>query len=332
MNNNVIFRFYYSEILYIHVKGGIMLTFRQVEAFRAMMLYKQVSKASESLYISQPSMSRLLQDIERSLTIVLFKRSKNRLIPTKSAYLLYAEVEKSFSGLQDINDKALQLKRGLKKQIRIMGLPFFMNDIFVDMMAYYLNLKGKDLYIKSETRISNMVLQECMNSRCDIGFISDINFNKNDFYLVKEFRIPCVCIYKKGDVISSKETITYEDIEQLPFVGISAKTKFGHELNQNLKKNNIKLNKVLELSSFSLVSQFVAKGFGVGIVDVASAKNLSSSLDYKFFTKPIYFPFMMVLPRPLPHMKPMVDEVNNCFSDYLNTFIQSECFAPKSCS
>ena len=41
-----------------------------------------VSKAAESLFISQPSLSRFIKDLENRLGVTLFQRINNRLILT----------------------------------------------------------------------------------------------------------------------------------------------------------------------------------------------------------------------------------------------------------
>lgn len=48
------------------------MNFRQLEAFRATMKTGSVSAAANTMYISQPSVSRLLKELEDSLGIQLF--------------------------------------------------------------------------------------------------------------------------------------------------------------------------------------------------------------------------------------------------------------------
>ena len=75
---------------------------RQLEAFRAVMLYRTVTLASEMLHISQPATTRLLADLESSLRIKLFDRVKGRLHPTVEAQALYEEVQRSLVGMDRI--------------------------------------------------------------------------------------------------------------------------------------------------------------------------------------------------------------------------------------
>ncbi|POO72177.1 transcriptional regulator, partial [Bacillus subtilis] len=50
------------------------MNFRQLEAFRAVMLTGSMTGAGHAMSISQPAVSRLIHDLEHELKLVLFQR------------------------------------------------------------------------------------------------------------------------------------------------------------------------------------------------------------------------------------------------------------------
>ncbi|TIU76967.1 MAG: LysR family transcriptional regulator, partial [Mesorhizobium sp.] len=72
------------------------LSVRQLEAFEATMVAGSVSGAAIALNVSQPSVSRLLQELEIDTGLSLFDRSHGRLVPTEQGLLFYGEVGKTF--------------------------------------------------------------------------------------------------------------------------------------------------------------------------------------------------------------------------------------------
>jgi len=58
------------------------MNLRQLEAFRATMVAGTVTGAAARLRISQPAVSRLISQLERTTKLVLFIRSKQRVYPT----------------------------------------------------------------------------------------------------------------------------------------------------------------------------------------------------------------------------------------------------------
>ena len=67
----------------INFSGDAPLNLRQLEAFRATMRSGSITEAAEMMHISQPSVSRLIADIERSVGFPLFLRSGRGCNPTK---------------------------------------------------------------------------------------------------------------------------------------------------------------------------------------------------------------------------------------------------------
>src|SRR6266852_2026092 len=90
-----------------------MLSFRQIEAFRAVIVLHSMTRAAETLNISQPAVSRLMRDMELNLGLTLFRRRKGGLQPTEEALALYAEVERSFVGVDKIARAAVRIRERL---------------------------------------------------------------------------------------------------------------------------------------------------------------------------------------------------------------------------
>jgi hypothetical protein len=59
------------------------MNLRQIEAFRAVMVAGTVTGAAARLRISQPAVSRLISQLERTTKLALFVRSKQRVYPTR---------------------------------------------------------------------------------------------------------------------------------------------------------------------------------------------------------------------------------------------------------
>ncbi|WP_278120477.1 LysR family transcriptional regulator [Mesorhizobium sp. WSM4887] len=78
------------------------LSVRQLEAFEATMVAGSVSGAAIALNVSQPSVSRLLQELEIDTGLSLFDRSHGRLVPTEQGLLFYGEVGKTFHGARNL--------------------------------------------------------------------------------------------------------------------------------------------------------------------------------------------------------------------------------------
>ncbi len=90
------------------------MNLRQLEAFRATIRSGSITGAAKMLHISQPSVSRLISDLEHSNGFALFNRVGRGLTPTVEGQHFYDGVEEMFVGLERVQDlaKSIRLSRG----------------------------------------------------------------------------------------------------------------------------------------------------------------------------------------------------------------------------
>ena len=70
------------------------MTFLQVKYFVAVCECGYVTKAAEQLYVSQPSVSRAIRELEEEYHVELFRREKQRMILTNRGEYLWKESKK----------------------------------------------------------------------------------------------------------------------------------------------------------------------------------------------------------------------------------------------
>ena len=69
------------------------MEFRVLRYFMAVVREGSITKAADILHISQPTLSRQLQDLEAQLGVRLFERGKRKISLTSDGLLLYRRSE-----------------------------------------------------------------------------------------------------------------------------------------------------------------------------------------------------------------------------------------------
>ncbi|MDE1005922.1 MAG: LysR family transcriptional regulator, partial [Paraburkholderia fungorum] len=139
---------------------------RQLEAFRAVMLYQTVTLASEMLHISQPATTRLLADLERSVAFKLFDRVKGRLHPTVEGQALFEEVQRSLAGVDRISRAADDIRNLRRGTLQIAAAPSIALSLLPHAIADYLKSKP-DAHVSLASHSSRTVVDMVMGQRCD---------------------------------------------------------------------------------------------------------------------------------------------------------------------
>ena len=87
------------------------INLRQIEVFKALIDHGTVSRAAETLNISQPAASKLLMHLESDTGLKLFDRAKGRLAPTTQAMQLYSEIDRIFAGVRQVETAIAVIRR-----------------------------------------------------------------------------------------------------------------------------------------------------------------------------------------------------------------------------
>ena len=74
-----------------------MLTLRQIEVIRAVMVAGSIAGAAKLLGVSAPGLSRLMKYTERSLGLRLFDRRQGRFVPSEEAKDIFKQVNIIFA-------------------------------------------------------------------------------------------------------------------------------------------------------------------------------------------------------------------------------------------
>src|SRR3990172_9234721 len=87
------------------------VSFYQLEVFYAVARRLSYSRAAEELYISQPAVSKRIQDMERALGVQVFERTGRRISLTDAGRVVYAYAQRGF-GLAEETRQALEELEG----------------------------------------------------------------------------------------------------------------------------------------------------------------------------------------------------------------------------
>ena len=135
------------------------MNLRQLDAFRAVMMTGSVTNAADYLHLSQPAVSRLIGDLERSVGFSLFIRAKGSpLVPTPEAESLYSEVERTFAGMDALRRAADDIKSFRSGNLRIACLPALAMG-FMPAVIEAFRAEHPTVTIQLQTRSSSTVRQ-----------------------------------------------------------------------------------------------------------------------------------------------------------------------------
>ncbi len=149
------------------------LSVRHIETIHAVVLSGSVTGAAARLHVTQPAVSNVLKDAEERLGYQLFDRRGGRLLPTPLADLLFEEIERSFTGLDAINDYCQQIQQNHHRRVSVACTPAFSATVFPQMAKAHARMYPP-VFFSIHSRDASHVAAMVNSRKADIGFALDV--------------------------------------------------------------------------------------------------------------------------------------------------------------
>lgn len=246
-----------------------------------------INKASERLYVSQPSLTSSIQELEKELGLALFHRSGRgvTLTPEGADFILYArQVYSQYEELLDRFGKG----RNQKKKFGVSTQHYsFAVKAFVELVKDFDTSRYEFAIRETQTKA---IIADVANMRSEIGILYFSDFNRSAigkllrtaglvFYPLIKCR-PYVYLWS-GHPLAERDTIRFEELQDYPCLsfeqGDSESFYFAEEIlstqeyRRTIKANDraTMLNLMVGLNGYTLCSGIICQELnGSGYVAV----------------------------------------------------------------
>ncbi|OZI26380.1 LysR family transcriptional regulator [Bordetella genomosp. 9] len=273
------------------------MNFKQVEAFRAVMMTRSMTTAAGLLHTSQPNVSRWIALLEKTLGFVLFQRVGTRLIPTPEAEAFYADVERAFIGLESLNDSASSIRRRGTGMLRVGAVGSITQCVMPDAMRLF-RQKCSDIPVVVNTGGSDVVAKWVATGYCDIGF-SSIHTDVPTLHYERINMAQGVGIVASTHRLSRKKLLKPTDFKDEAFISLPAGSFNRAAIDRHFPDDARILS--IETPYATTICTMVAKGLGVSIVNPIVSRALrDAGLREIAFSEQVEFPSYAVTSHQFP--------------------------------
>jgi DNA-binding transcriptional LysR family regulator len=294
------------------------LPMRQLEAFHAVVVSGNMTKAAKSLGVSQPAISRLVASLEGSMGFPLFQRLSGGLRVTPEARIIFDEVEKSLAHLNHISRLTENIQDKKSGHLRVACLPGFATSLLPRVLAKFLK-ERQGLTLTLEPRAPERIQQWISAQQFDVG-LSEL-FEDNPAIDSEAILIRTVCVAPKGHPLGDKKIITAKDLDGLPIIHASHDHSLYLSLRQAFNKAGAEFNGVVETRQFAPACIMVAEGYGVSVVSEIDAREYErEDIVIRPFKPDIPFTINILYPAYMPRSIATIEFVE-AFKQNLKPFM-----------
>ena len=216
---NIFYIDYYSFLLYNIKKDDFKeneMNITQLKYFHAVATYHTVSLAAQHLYISQPSLSNAIKELEKEFSVNLFYRRYNGMFLTPAGTKLYNYVTDLISRYDEV-ERIMRAMGKDRKQLRL-GIPpmigaFLLGNIYKDFIS---TREDVDLCITEKGRYE--LLDRLNDGLLDAVLIPHNTPFDSDISAKKIGTLEIVCCANRISPLSQYTTVDAKALAEYPLL------------------------------------------------------------------------------------------------------------------
>jgi len=206
-----------------------------------------------------------IKKLETELEIKLFVRNKRGVTLTPEGKVLYEYVSKAMENIFLAENKIENFKKLETGNIRI-GIGTNLTKFFLVKHLEKFHKKYPKININLDTSMTKELLKKLDEDKIDIAVIASDEETCKDFNIEYAQEIQDIFIASEEFSGLKGREVTLEELSNYPLLLQSSHSHTRKFIDKIAEENDIKLNSIMDLASYSLVIEFAKIGMGVGFV------------------------------------------------------------------
>jgi DNA-binding transcriptional LysR family regulator len=250
-----------------------MLTLRQIEVIRAVMLAGTLAGAARMLGVSAPGVSRLMKYTERTLKVKLFERIQNRYVPSREAEDIFEQINGVYKKVDDLQYVLQQVDRGAGILFKIASVPSLSHFVVPNALKRLREkfpALGLDLDIIKVQEVQDYLLL----GKCELAVLS-YSIAHPGLELQSLGRGTLRCVVPLGHPLSGSPVVSVADIARYPIVGVVPDDPYGRIMLDPFQRAGVPYELAMSVRFGVTTIGLVRAGIGVAVIDQFAAPDAS---------------------------------------------------------
>lgn len=254
--------------------------------------YQNITKASEALYVSQPTLSKFLISLEKNLELKLFRKVGHKYILTYAGERYIDAAKKILEIKKNLDTELADI---IKRDIGVLniGMP--------NMRCTYMLPRTLPVFEKSYPKVkinmfegtSNEIDKKLLNGDIEIAFYSKPN-NINPLIeyetLATEELLICTCNnhpierFAKINPASKHQKLELQMLKNERLILLSPEQRTGQISRYYLQKSGIKFENIMYIENMPAVMDLVEIGYGVAFIFESHLRYHAGNMQIKGYS------------------------------------------------
>lgn len=234
------------------------------------------SKAAENLFITQPTISKMVKNLENELGVTLFDRSRKKLCLTDVGTVILEQAELidiAFRNLEIALENLVELKKG---HIRIGLPPIFDAKLFPKLMSLF-HEKYPEITFQLVEDGSKKIEESVENCQLDIGVIV-LPTNDSIFHSFPFLKEDLKLVIHHSHPLAEQNEIQLADLRHESFILFNKDFVLNDRIISACIGVGFEPHIISESSQWSFIEEMVASKLGVSLLPESICKQLGNQV------------------------------------------------------
>ncbi len=243
----------------------------QLKSFLEVARLQNLTRAAESLHISQSALSTQIKLLEQELGVDLFSRSPRGMHITDQGRILLSYAEEVLVKASELINQAFSLSGKINGTFKL-GVNTDAGFLKVGHLSRRARqeLPEVDLiFLASETMCTPDMLRQ---NHIDVGFFFGTASDPD--IISEQLTDVVVHIVIPKSLYGDRQSVSLQQLVELPWIWGDCGCPYYVAVQQELDKSDLKVNKVIDATDEIVVKELLVDGQGVGLLREDDAENL----------------------------------------------------------
>jgi len=244
------------------------LNLHLLRIFTSVAEHNSFSRAAHALYISQPAVSKGVQELEEQVGLPLLDRSHRTLALTEAGILLYQYAQRLFA-VEQAAETALEQLQGLQRGHQALGASHTAGTYLLPPLMSRFHERYPGVHLSLEIANTQTILVDLQTKPLDLAFVEG-PVKAKDLTISPWRTDHLVAIVPPNHRLVMEQPVTLADLAAEPYVQRELGSGTREIVEEAFRQMGLELKVAIELGSNQAVKQTVIAGLGISILSDAT--------------------------------------------------------------
>ena len=240
------------------------MTLNQLYYFMEVSKQSNITKAAQSLNISQPSLTVSIKNLEKELGVSLFHRIRNHIELTSQGRHFYDKLKPLLKNLDDLNREMISL--GANNNILKIGIPPMMGTLIFPEIYRNFSQRYSDIQLEIYEAGSIKIMDYLLDDTLDLSFILEETTDNKNIATTPISTLSFHYYVPKNHSLATKTSVTIHDIKKEALILFNRDFVISKIVKNHFASIKANPNIVMETTQINTIRRFIKENLANSIL------------------------------------------------------------------